>query len=177
MKRYILLLRIAVVAVSVSCLSGCDFLRTLAGRPTSTEIEVKRAAVEQTLRQKALEDSLAMERLRQAADSLDALNYRDSLAQLVSVMAPVSKVPGIDGTQLQFRYYPMVGSFSEEANADRLVAAVGADGHNAVKLKYRKGRTAVSVGPSDNPRDIYKTLKEIKGQPYCPADVWLLINE
>ena len=48
---------IAVLALSVSLLTGCDFFRSILGKPTSSDIE--RIRLEQAERQKAVKDSLA----------------------------------------------------------------------------------------------------------------------
>ena len=42
MKRSVIL----ILSLAALLLSGCDFVRTLAGRPTSEELEVKRSNIE-----------------------------------------------------------------------------------------------------------------------------------
>ena len=42
MKRSVIL----ILACAALLLSGCDFVRTLAGRPTSDDLEVKRSHIE-----------------------------------------------------------------------------------------------------------------------------------
>ena len=75
-KSYILLFAAVVLTVT-----GCDFFRKLAGRPTSDVIEVKRQEMVADLdakaaREKAVQDSLDLV-ARNEADSVDALSFLD----------------------------------------------------------------------------------------------------
>ena len=81
---------ILLVIVSLLCLTGCDFMRKLAGRPTSEDVELKRIEIlraEEAALQARL-DSLRNVEQRMIQDSLNAL---DSIRQLGgSILNPAS---------------------------------------------------------------------------------------
>jgi hypothetical protein len=36
---------------------------------------------------------------------------------------------------------------------------------------------AVGLCPSNNIKDAFEALKKVKKEKFCPADVWVLLNE
>ena len=151
MRRYILL---PLLVASVLA-TGCDAFRKLAGRPTASEIEARRVAMlqEQQLLEQARIDSL--ERVRKAlADSLAVL---DSLKQLSGTILNPSAMGGLYTTKLDSRYYIIVGAFTYRPNAEKLLS--------------------VGLCQTDNLNAALRSLKKVKGEPFCPVDVWILVNE
>ena len=114
MKRSLLI----VMTVAVFTLTGCDLFRTLAGRPTSEEIESKRLEI--IMAQKAVEqarlDSLKMEQ-KVVQDSIAAL---DSIKQQGGTILNPSKLGGLFATKLEARYYIIVGSFRQRTPSQSL---------------------------------------------------------
>ncbi len=171
MRRSILLVLLA----GAVAFSGCDAFRKLAGRPTAAEIEAKQVALLQArqAREQARLDSL--ERLRQAAaDSLAAL---DSLKQLSGTILNPSAMGGLYTTKLDSRYYIVVGAFTVRSNAEKLLGRVQKAGYVATLICFRNGYHAVGLCQTDNLNQALRSLKKIKGEPFCPADVWILVNE
>lgn len=177
MKKTGIILALCLLAAFVS---GCDFLRTVAGRPTSEHIEAKRQVVElQEQRIKAAADSAAnAERIaREAAEhevaaaaALDRLNRE-------SRIVPVSRIYNIDKSSLSSRYYVMIGSFSSVENASALAEQIRAAGFEAVLLPYRNGRNAVALDPTDDVVRIEASLRKALDCSFCPADAWILAVE
>ncbi len=153
---------------------GCDFLRSVSGRPSSRDILKKAEQIQRELdRKQASLDSMKMIE-KQLKDSLA---YMDSLRQLKGTILNPSKLGGLYTTKLESKFYIVIGAFRERANAESLVRKVSAQGYPGTLISFRNGYNVVGVCPSNNPQDIYDTLKEVRKKDFCPDDVWILINE
>ena len=147
-------LKIAVMTLVATAVTGCDFFRRLAGRPDSEWIEAKAEAIRQEeealrIRQDSLErarkaeaDSLA------AADSVRLANHR-------------------------YRCCVILGSFSSKENAERYVEEIAAKGYKCELLTFRNS-TAVGVCPTDDEAQAKKSLSELQRQDFCPNGAWIL---
>lgn len=171
-SRYILL-----VLMSAMLLTGCDFMRKLAGRPTSEDIELKRLelirAEEAAL--KARLDSLKNIEQRMLKDSLDAL---DSIRQLGGSILNPASLGGLFATKLESRYYIILGSFRVRSNAESLFNRAKDAGYRPALISFGKGGLiAVGVCPVNRLQDAYKSLSEVRKEKFCPKDVWILVNE
>lgn len=161
-------------------LTGCDFVRTLAGRPTSAQVEQihkDRMAREEALHQARLD---SMKRVQQQmADSLAALEayLLDSLSQAKGTILNPAKLGGLYATKLEARYCIIVGAFRNRAYAERKLKACNEAGYTASIISFRNGLLAVGVCPSDSLDETVKTVKKLRGQGVCPKDSWILINE
>lgn len=175
MKRSIILL-----AVCAIVLQGCDFVRTLAGRPTAAKVEEIRQEqmrVEEARHQARLD---SMKRVQEAlADSLAALEAHllDSLSQARGTIVNPSKLGGLFTTKLEAKYSIIVGAFRNRAYAERKLAACNDAGYKASIICFRNGLLAVSVCPSNSLDETVKTLKQLRGKGICPEDGWILVNE
>lgn len=167
-KSMILMLMVALTVVT-----GCDFFRKLAGRPTSEDIEEKRVAImraEEAAHQARL-DSIEMEHQK----VVDSIAIMDSLKhQVRSILAP-DALGGLADTELQARYHIVIGSFRSRANAESLMNT--ASEYSPVLMTFRRGLIAVGVAPSDDIRDLYSSLKKVRAEKFCPSDVWIIVNE
>jgi len=169
------------VILSILCaallLSGCDFMRTLAGRPTSADLEAKRAAIRQAqeeARLQAVQDSL--ERVRKhREDSLAALEVRllDSLSHARRKLL----VSGMNREPLQTKYCIIVASYGTRSNAEAKVARCVEAGYPASVILFRSGLNAVGVCPSDSIDETLKRFRELTGNGVCPPDGWILVND
>ena len=177
MKRSVILL----LACAALLLGGCDFVRTVSGRPTSEELAAKESAIERArdaARYQARIDSL--ERVRERlADSLAALDAHllDSLSQTKGTILNPTKMGGLYTTKLSSRYYIVVGAFRTRSYAERKLTQCNEAGYTATIISFRNGLLAVAVCPSDSLNDTLKTLRELRGNGICPKDGWILVNE
>ena len=155
--------------------TSCDFMRKLGGRPTSEDIE--KARVERLLAQeaalKASLDSLKAEK-QSVQDSIDALEL--FVQQGGTVLNP-SKLGGLYTTKLQFKYYVIIGAFSTRSNAEALFTKAETAGYKPVLISFRNGLLAVGLTPADECKNALEMIKSIKQEPFCPADVWILVND
>ena len=176
MKR-MLILCLAIVTLLTG---SCDFVRTLAGRPTAAQVEnirKERLAQEEARHQARLD---SMKRIQQQmADSLAALEsyLLDSLSQAKGTILNPSKLGGLFTTKLETKYCIVVGAFRNRSYAERKLKACNEAGYTATIISFRNGLNAVSVCPSDNLNETLKTLKQLRGNGICPQDGWILVNE
>lgn len=174
MKRTLILLMAAMVLVS-----SCDFVRTLAGRPTSAQLEQirkSRMAAEQARHQAKLD---SMERAeKQMAENLAKREafLLDSLMQGKGTILNPSKLGGLFTTKLESKYYIVVGAFRSRANAERKLTQCNEAGYTATIISFRNGLLAVGICPSNNLDETLKTLKKLRGTEVCPQDGWILMN-
>lgn len=169
------LLMTAVFAACILTLGGCDFLRSLAGRPTSRDIALKR---EEILRKEAeaaaRADSLALVRAAQEAEAAASAE----LEAMGLKTREVSTLRDAGASGLDSRYYIVIGAFGNRSNATRLASVAGDAGCSPVLVDYRSGTmTAVAVCPSATKRELYDNLQRVRAMSFCPSDVWILINE
>ena len=175
MKRSLI---IALALVTV--VSSCDFIRTLAGRPTSEELEqmrLQRMAAAEARHQATLD---SMERAQKhMADSLEALEkyLLDSLTQAKGTVLNPSKLGGLYTTELETKYCIVVGAFRNRYYAERKLKECNEAGYTATIISFRNGLLAVAVCPSNSLSQTLQTLKQLRGKGICPPDSWILINE
>lgn len=183
-KTYILMAMSALL-----CLTGCDFFRKVAGRPTGADIEEKRVAVARAEEEKAaaaaeqarLDSLLAVQKAIEAAalqaeqDSLAACEY---LSSQKCRMYDLSRVRGLAKGKLDHRYYIVIGSFREEANADRYISKLAVEPSlEPVKMHFRTGMIGVGVRPCDKITDVRTSYDQVRAMKSCPKDAWILVNE
>ena len=155
------------------CVSGCDFLRSIAGRPTSADIEAKRLLIErEEAAHRARLDSLAAIR-KQVTDSLALL---DSIRIMNGTIVEKRQLNRLSTTSLSRRYYIIVGSFGDRSNALRLSKAIKSKGYETELIPYKNGFTAVGVCPTDSLSSVCASLRKVRGESFCPADAWILNN-
>ena len=147
------LLNIVVLSSVALLASGCDFFRTLAGRPTSADIEAKRQAIRIEEERKA---ALA------AADTIAM--QKDSVPEAVAVTQEAGKK----------RFYIVLATFSKEENARKFQLRIADKGYPGELMGFKGGYTAVGICGTDDESEIKESLKEIKRQDFCPEGVWII---
>ena len=179
-KTYILIL-----VAAMFMLAGCDFFRKVAGRPTSEDIVAMKDAIvqmEQLKAEQARLDSIrvAKEQARLAeemakSDSLDALAIiKNNNCKMYSL----TSYRGLASGELKHRYYVVVGTFKEVANANKYVTwASRYPDMEPVKIYFKTGKVAVGVSPRDKVVDLAGVIANVKSKPFCPKDAWILVNE
>jgi len=169
------------LALAALLLSGCDFFRFIAGRPTSEDLEETRLEMirlQEEARHQARIDSLERVR-RRMADSLAALDAHllDSLSQTKGTILNPTKLGGLYTTKLEAKYYIVVGAFRTRAYAERKLGKCNEAGYTATIISFRNGLLAVAVCPSDSLNETLRKLRELRGNGICPEDGWILVNE
>jgi hypothetical protein len=177
-KSYILLFAAVMMTVT-----GCDFFRKLAGRPTSDEIEVKRQEMIADLeakaaRQKAVEDSLALV-AKNEADSIEACRYIKENGVRIYTSTGLG---GLVEDELPSEWYGcyrvIVGSFRDKDNAQKKLEEVGEAGDFAPHfIRMRNGMIAVGTCPVNKIHYALAGFKELQRVGACPDDAWILMIE
>ena len=183
---------IVAFALSASLLHGCDFLRILAGRPTSREIEEKRRAIMLMDRVEAQEpeDTVALTAVREPAVEQPAVQETQPAtepAKAPETKQEVKQAAAPGGIRVStrkadlfaeprptYRYYVMIGTFGSRDNAVRLSGKAGEAGYPVSLLPFANGMTAVGVCPSDDFGDICASLEKLRKESFCPKDACIL---
>lgn len=174
MKRTLILLFASVLLVS-----SCDFVRTLAGRPTSAQVEQirkNRIAAEEAAHQAKLDSMAKAEKEMAQALAAREAHLLDSLTQAKGTVLNPSKLGGLYTTKLESKYYIVVGAFRVRSYAERKLNQCNKAGYTATIISFRNGLLAVAICPSNNLDETLKTLKQLRGTEVCPQDGWILMN-
>lgn len=152
------LLTIVVLSLFVALLAtGCDFFRSLAGRPTSRDISAMREEIS-----RHLADSVARaDSIRIAAETVAAEESQEPEP------APATK-PG------KKRFYVIMGAFSNKENANKCAERLKGLGYEPEFFGFTEGRTAVGIGGTDDESEAKAFMAEVRRQDFCPDGVWIL---
>lgn len=141
----------ASLAVACTLVCGCDFLRSVAGRPTSRMIESALAGKQAAEMEAAIQDSVRQ------AEAARAIAIADSIAT-------------------DHAYYVVVGVFQSEKNAQKKVNQCREDGMSASSILFRSGMYGVIVNPTPTMKDAERMLGELKARKLCSKSAWILYN-
>lgn len=170
---------IILLAFCALILQGCDFVRTVAGRPTSAqldEIRKDRMAAEEARHQARLDSMAKAEKAMAEALAAREAQLLDSLTQAKGTVLNPSKLGGLFTTKLESKYYIVVGAFRTRSYAERKLTQCNSAGYTATIISFRNGLLAVAICPSNNLEETLKTLKKLRGTEICPQDGWILMN-
>ena len=158
--------------------TGCDFFRKLAGRPTSDQIAAMAEAIrlEESARiadslRKALaepqEDSAAIA----PAPATQAASTPTASSPVTAATTPAAAAPAPAGDLK--RFYVVMASFGNSANANKYASIPEAKGYPATILK-RGSYQVVAVCGTDDEAAIKQSFDEIRRQDFCPQGVWII---
>lgn len=171
MKRSVLYL----LLVMTFLLTGCDFMRKMAGRPTSEDIEKARVAVLMAEEARLQEELDSLRIAKQAVqDSIGAL---EQFRQQGGTVLNPAAMGGLFTTCLEHRYYVIIGAFRSRSNAERLMKMAEATDYKPVMISFRNGLMAVGLCPVDEKVSAIEAVARVRKEEFCPADVWILVNE
>ena len=174
-------LSVSVLILGSLLLGGCDFLRSVAGRPTSADLAAKREAIQAKVMAAEEAREAAEEAAHEAAETAAAAAKPDAaafaalrnagcLANSVSKLG--LKLPG----ELARNYYIITGSFAERENAESLAAKLLSQGYESELIPFSARRTAVGACPSDRVEEVVASYKALLAAGTVPADSWILVN-
>jgi hypothetical protein len=166
---------IAILAAAVVLATGCDAFRKMAGRPDSAELAARKAMID-SLEEAAHQARIDSLRLVEKAMA-DSLATLDSIKQMHGTILNPSSMGGLFTTKLDFRYYIVVGAFTQRSNAERLLGVVNDAGYVGTLISFRNGFNAIGICQTDSLTEEFANLKKVKEESFCPDDVWILVNE
>ncbi len=172
MRKSVLLL----MSIMLVSLTGCEFVRAVAGRPSAKDIEAKRIAIikaEEEALQNRL-DSIRIAGEKVISDSLAAYDY--FMTGNVIVSGP-ERIGGLSGTELEFRYYIIVGAFRDTANARNLFDLASEKGYIPALINSRGGMVVVGLAPDNRIAAVRESYEKLRAESFCPKEAWILVNE
>jgi cell division protein FtsN len=149
--------KVIILALSVMLLAtGCDFIRSSLGKPTSKDLAIARESLAKASQAVNLAE-------KATADSVAAAAKADSVAKASS--AP--------GKALDKAYYIAGGSFTVKENAGKMAAKFRADGLNPVVTRFKNGYYVVFTEGFDTKEAAQEALKREPYSGYGPNVVAL----
>ena len=167
--RFLAFLSALCVAVS------CDFMRTVAGRPTSAQLQRMLTEKQESEERARQEEELRAQQERQRVYLADSLAAVQALSEIDFLKLTDLNVRIV--SELPAKYNVVLGAFSSADNAQNLVSAVKAAGYAASPYQYRNGKTGVVACSSDSFVELGKSFAKLREEKFCPADAWVLVNE
>ena len=174
--------------VTACLLSGCDFFRVLAGRPTSREIEEKRKAIllldavepqadtVQLAEEPVVEQPAASETEPAKAPATQSETKQEVKQTTTSggIRVSTRKAEIFNDPKPEYRYYVMIGTFGSRDNAVRLSGKAGEAGYPVTLLPFGNGMTTVAVCPTNDFGDVCAALEKLRKESFCPKDACIL---
>lgn len=154
-------------------LSGCDFLRKVAGRPTSQELQEK--YTRHIERQKAIEDSIRVERELQEKLARELLYRQAGVERLDSMGVKVSSVfsYGTPINEIRDRFTVIAGVFKTKSKSDELMATMMKRGYEPYFLNFEGGVRALALMGDDDIHHLADRIQSGFDSAKCPRQIWI----
>ncbi len=143
---------LAMLLIASTLFTGCDFFRSILGKPTSKEIERMKIEAE------------AKAKKQHQLDSINAVQAEEA-ARIAAEEAALRNLPD--------RYYLILGSFKVESNATRMYAMLEKNGYVPRTIKFTNGFEVVSVKSFNNYHEALLELDNLRSYEFCPDDIWV----
>ncbi len=153
-------------------ITSCDFLRRVAGRPTSEDIEAKAKAI--GLKQKRMDDSLRLE-AQMEKKRLDSLKKIDFIKACGIKFSEVFYY-GEPLVPLEHRFHLVTGVFKTDRMLDRHVADMNAAGYECTLINFAGGARAVAICSTDSIDELSSTVVRAENERATPIDAWVHVN-
>ena len=159
---------VSVLLSAALLVTGCDFFRVLAGRPTSKEIEAKRVEILRA----SVRNNHAAKKDKDAATTQQGDG--PSTGSGTGDVTGSGPSTGSGTGKEKKRFYVIMGAFSSRENAERYAEKIKEYGYEPEFFGFTEGRTAVGIGGTDDPEEAKSFMNKLKGQDFCPGGVWIL---
>lgn len=154
-------------------MQSCDFIRSLASRPTSSDLEVMREQIHaDSLRRKALQDSLDREHERYLAFKADSIYVMTELNSMNCYIRNLTEQPKAVVSSLSARYWIVTGVFKVESHAVRLAASLKEEGYGVEVIPYG-ARFMVLAAPNDSLKGILNDYKRLSASSLSVPGMWI----
>lgn len=141
-------------------LSGCDWVRTQLGMPTSRELDAKKGAILFVAEQR-LKDSV----LKAKNDSI-----AKALADSSVTTGSVAEIPRADFGN---RFYVIVGSFKDSVNSVKMLDFLSKNGYKPSIIEFKNGYKLVSAASFNTQEEAGKEMYKIMETDFSPEDIWV----
>ena len=164
---------------AVLLFSGCDRIRSMMGKPTSSDLE--RLRVEKEAQQKAERDSIARVEEALAVDSVVVENTPAIKEPAAKPTAkPASKPVAKPAAKTTFqpaeglhRYSVIVGSYVKEYNVRAMTRRMEKRGETVLVIPFKSGFTGVAVLTTDDYQAARAKRTEMLASGAVPSDTWI----
>lgn len=163
---------IFLLLVLMFSMTSCDFMRRMAGRPTSNELEMLKGEIDriELLRREEARVKASLDSLEQAKKAV-----QDSIADARKQTAVPDYAQYIT-KNLENRFYVIIGAFQSYENAKVLMNKAERYGYSPSLIMCRNGLIGVAVCPVDKYEDAVCALKILRKEKFCPSDIWIYTN-
>ena len=144
--------------------SGCDRIRSMMGKPTSSDLE--RLRVEKEAQEKALRDSIA-----RAEEALAVDTVAVPAPEKPAAAKPAAK-PAASSGNLP-RYSVIVGSYIKDYNVRAMTRRMEKLGETVTVIPFKSGFTGVAVFTTDDLAEARAKRKQILAGGEVPSDTWI----
>lgn len=153
-------------------ITSCDFMRRVAGRPTSAEIAAKSEALE--LRRQQREDSLRFVAAIEAA-------RRDSLVTVARVREAGVKISdkfffGEPLQPLEKRYNLIIGVYRTSTMASKQIRDAQSKGFSVSSIFFKDGIRALCLVSDDDLKAVADVIENAVAAGVLPKDAWIYEN-
>ena len=145
---------VPILLIASMLLTGCDFFRSIVGKPTSKELEKMR-----------LEEIARQKKQRQ----LDSIQKAQALLEQEMAQAANSNLLDENAG----RYHLIFGSYKVEGNAEKMKALLEKKGYEPHIFLFNNGFEVVSAKVFDNYQEALKELNKALEFDICPEDIWV----
>lgn len=174
MKKVIRILLI----FSILCISSCDFLRKVAGRPTEADIEAKAGYIEK--RRQEIQDSVfaswKVQREAEVRDSILTARAAHSLDSMGVKLSGVFRF-GEPLEKLEYRYNLIIGVFRNRSIADSKYKMASDCGFSPFLIPFNGGINALCLCGSDSLGDVVEVFVGGCAAKICPRDAWVYVKQ
>lgn len=152
---------LGVLVLSALLLQSCDFFRSVLGKPTSADLQVIQAAMDE--KEAVAESSVA-----------DSIEQVKDVAEEKSTVAVKELTGAVSAPQSGYRYYVVAGSFKVPSNAESFAGVVEKNGLTAEKIDLGNGFTAVSIFGTNSISEAFYFANDAQKYDFVPMDPWIL---
>ncbi|MFA6677136.1 MAG: SPOR domain-containing protein [Bacteroidales bacterium] len=140
------------ILIVLTLATGCDFFRSILGKPTSKDLEAMRA---EQLKKELI--------IKARKDSLLKVAEADKAKSIVKV----------EENALEDGYYVIMGSFKVKSNADRMLNMLKEHGYSPIRIKFKNGFDVISAVRCDTHHQAWVEMDKITQYKYAPEDIWI----
>jgi len=165
----------------VAAFSSCDFLRKVAGRPTSEDLALGKRLLDMKEQMKADSLQRVHDSLQIAAQLIKEQEYRDSLSAVSRLDSMGTNLSGIfrfgePQNDIPGKFSAIIGVYRSNYTAAEKMSEVRNNGFNPFAIVFEGGERAVCLISSDNLSDVADAIELGRTTKDCPKDAWIYVK-
>ena len=173
----------------VFMLTGCDWLRSTLGMPTSDELERYKQftqVVSDSVPAPKVSDSTTISsdsvggNQAVITDKPETQAPAQAQAQAhaqAQVQTQPSTTTVASSTSQEMRFYVIAGSFSDAANAEKMATYLKESGYSPIRLTFKNGYNVVASSAHKQISEAYASLRKLLELDFSPEDIWIYDSE